>query len=125
MFDELLNPPPSVVNQAPEAITPIDEVIPPINADSTGLPSSTTVEQDAPFASNSTTPKETQSSIIPQDVGDENLDMEVAYMGNDQLIEPKTYKEALTQSYWIEAMQEELNVFERLEVWELVPRPDK
>ncbi|GKF87898.1 retrovirus-related pol polyprotein from transposon TNT 1-94, partial [Tanacetum coccineum] len=25
----------------------------------------------------------------------------------------------------IEAMQEELNEFERLEVWELVPRPDK
>nr|GEZ00998.1 hypothetical protein [Tanacetum cinerariifolium]GEZ01234.1 hypothetical protein [Tanacetum cinerariifolium] len=36
-----------------------------------------------------------------------------------------TYKYALTQSCWIEAMQEELNVFERLEVWELVPRPDK
>nr|GEX70488.1 hypothetical protein [Tanacetum cinerariifolium] len=40
-------------------------------------------------------------------------------------VEPKTYKDALTQSYWIEAMQEELNEFERLEVWELVPRPDK
>nr|GFA84467.1 hypothetical protein [Tanacetum cinerariifolium] len=40
-------------------------------------------------------------------------------------VEPKTYKEALTQSCWIEAMQEELNEFKRLEVWELVPRPDK
>nr|GEX33913.1 retrovirus-related Pol polyprotein from transposon TNT 1-94 [Tanacetum cinerariifolium] len=40
-------------------------------------------------------------------------------------MDPKTYKEALTQSYWIEAMQEKLNEFERLEVWELVPRPDK
>nr|GFD19857.1 retrovirus-related Pol polyprotein from transposon TNT 1-94 [Tanacetum cinerariifolium] len=40
-------------------------------------------------------------------------------------VEPKTYKEALTQFCWIEAMQEELNEFERLEVWELVPRPDK
>nr|GFA03674.1 retrovirus-related Pol polyprotein from transposon TNT 1-94 [Tanacetum cinerariifolium] len=38
---------------------------------------------------------------------------------------PKTYKETLTQSCWIEAMQEELHEFERLEVWELVPRPDK
>ncbi|GJU01271.1 retrovirus-related pol polyprotein from transposon TNT 1-94 [Tanacetum coccineum] len=28
-------------------------------------------------------------------------------------------------SYWIEAMQEELHEFERLKVWELVPRPDK
>nr|GEY49278.1 retrovirus-related Pol polyprotein from transposon TNT 1-94 [Tanacetum cinerariifolium] len=40
-------------------------------------------------------------------------------------VEPKTYKDALTQSCWIEAMQEELNEFERLEVWKLVPRPDK
>ncbi|GKE94922.1 hypothetical protein Tco_1579777, partial [Tanacetum coccineum] len=31
-------------------------------------------------------------------------------------VEPKTYKDALTQSCWIEAMQEELNEFERLEV---------
>ncbi|GJR86296.1 integrase, catalytic region, zinc finger, CCHC-type containing protein [Tanacetum coccineum] len=41
------------------------------------------------------------------------------------VVEPKTYKDALTQSCWIKAMQEELNEFERLEVWELVPRPDK
>nr|GFB24867.1 hypothetical protein [Tanacetum cinerariifolium] len=182
-----------------EAIAPIVEVIPPVNVDSTGWPSSTTVEQDAPSKSNSTTPIETQSLIIPQDVGDENLDMEVAHMRSDPLlgipipevtseqsttpaspqaivqtdhplphhnskwtkdhplnniigqldrpvstrlqlyeqalfcyydafltsVEPKTYKEALTQSCWIEAMQEELNEFERLEVWELVPRPDK
>ncbi|GKC46861.1 putative ribonuclease H-like domain-containing protein [Tanacetum coccineum] len=40
-------------------------------------------------------------------------------------VEPKNYKDALTQTCWIEAMQEELNEFERLEVWELVPRPDK
>nr|GFC68211.1 hypothetical protein [Tanacetum cinerariifolium] len=59
MFDELLNPPPSVVNQTPEAITLIAEVIPPDYVDSTGLPSSTMVEQDAPFTSNSPTPTET------------------------------------------------------------------
>nr|GFC63430.1 hypothetical protein [Tanacetum cinerariifolium] len=85
MFDELLNPPPSVVNQTPKAIAPIAEVIPPGYIDSTGLPSSTTVEQDAPSTSNSPTPTETQSSVIPQDVGDDNLDMEVAHMGNDLL----------------------------------------
>nr|GEX89738.1 retrovirus-related Pol polyprotein from transposon TNT 1-94 [Tanacetum cinerariifolium] len=110
MFDELLNPPPSGVNQAPEAIAPIVEVIPPVNADQTGSPSSTMVEQDAPSTSNSATPTETQSSVIPQDVGADNLDMEVAHMGSDPLIE---------------AIQEELHEFERLKVWELVPRPDK
>nr|GEW45903.1 hypothetical protein [Tanacetum cinerariifolium] len=31
-------------------------------------------------------------------------------------VEPKTYKDALTQSRWIEVMQEELNEFERLEI---------
>nr|GEW25072.1 retrovirus-related Pol polyprotein from transposon TNT 1-94 [Tanacetum cinerariifolium] len=31
-------------------------------------------------------------------------------------VEPKSYKEALTESCWIEAMQEELNEFKRLEV---------
>ncbi|GKG01932.1 retrovirus-related pol polyprotein from transposon TNT 1-94, partial [Tanacetum coccineum] len=41
------------------------------------------------------------------------------------IVEPKNYKEALTQACWIEAMQEELHEFECLEVWELVPPPDK
>ncbi|GKC19205.1 retrovirus-related pol polyprotein from transposon TNT 1-94 [Tanacetum coccineum] len=40
-------------------------------------------------------------------------------------VEPKTYTDALTQACWIEALQEELNEFERLEVWDLVPRPNK
>ncbi|GJW69683.1 retrovirus-related pol polyprotein from transposon TNT 1-94 [Tanacetum coccineum] len=39
-------------------------------------------------------------------------------------VEPKNYKEALKESCWIEAMQEELNEFEQLEVWELVDRLD-
>nr|GEV49707.1 retrotransposon protein, putative, unclassified [Tanacetum cinerariifolium] len=40
-------------------------------------------------------------------------------------VKSKTYKHASTQACWIEAMQEELNEFKRLKVWELVPRPDK
>nr|GFA47975.1 integrase, catalytic region, zinc finger, CCHC-type, peptidase aspartic, catalytic [Tanacetum cinerariifolium] len=115
MFDELLNLLPSVVNQAPEVIAPIAEVILPVNADSTGLPSSTTVDQDAPSSSKTHTTTKIQSSVIPQDVRDNNLDMEVAHIRNDPLFEPKTYKEALTQSCWIEAMHEELNEFKRLE----------
>nr|GFA98939.1 integrase, catalytic region, zinc finger, CCHC-type, peptidase aspartic, catalytic [Tanacetum cinerariifolium] len=136
MFDELLNPPPSVVNQTPEAIAPITEVIPPEN----------------------------QPPIIPKDVEEGNHDIEFTHMGNDPLfgmpipevvsdqssstvsshpiVHPdhqipqhnsKCTKDhpldkiidALTQSCWIEGMQEELNEFERLEVWELVPRPNK
>nr|GEY54927.1 retrovirus-related Pol polyprotein from transposon TNT 1-94 [Tanacetum cinerariifolium] len=85
MFDELLNPPPSVVNQALEVIAPIAEVIPLVYANSTDSSSSTTVDQDAPFLSKTQTTIEIQSSVIPQDVGDDNLDMEVAHMGNDLL----------------------------------------
>ncbi|GJU02054.1 putative ribonuclease H-like domain-containing protein [Tanacetum coccineum] len=199
MFDELLTPPPSVDLSASEVIALIDEVVAPVLAVSTGSPSSTTVDQDAPSPSNSQTTPETQPPVIPNDVEEDNHDIEVAHMGNDpyfgipipeipsdqssssdsihtivhldhqisehnskwtkdhpleniigeldrpvstrlQLheqalfcyydafltaVEPKTYKDALTQSCWIEAMQEELNEFERLEVWELVPRPDK
>ncbi|GJY29925.1 retrovirus-related pol polyprotein from transposon TNT 1-94, partial [Tanacetum coccineum] len=182
-----------------EVIAPIDEVVAPEPAVSTSTPSSTTVDQDAPSPSNSQTTPETEPPIIPNDVEEDNHDIEVAHMGSDpyfgvpipeipsyqslssgfihtivhsdhqiskhkskwtkdhpleniigeltrpvstwlQLheqalfcyydafltaVEPKTYKDALTQAYWIEAMQEELNELERLKVWELIPRPDK
>nr|GFD11588.1 hypothetical protein [Tanacetum cinerariifolium] len=39
LFDELINPHPSVVNQVAEVIAPIAEVIPQVDADSTGSPS--------------------------------------------------------------------------------------
>ncbi|GKD02218.1 retrovirus-related pol polyprotein from transposon TNT 1-94, partial [Tanacetum coccineum] len=199
MFDELLTPPPSVDLPAPKVIALIDEEVAPVPAVSTGSPSSTTVDQDAPSPSNSQTTPETQPPVIPNDVEDDNHDIKVAHMGNDSYfgipipkvpsyqssstdsihtivhpdhqtsehnsnwtkdhpleniigelnrpvstrlqlheqalfcyydafltaVEPKTYKDALTQSCWIEVMQEELNEFEHLEVWELVPRPDK
>nr|GFA04188.1 Gag-Pol polyprotein [Tanacetum cinerariifolium] len=186
MFDKLLTP--------PEVIALIAEVIAPVPAESTGSPSSTTVDQDAPSPSKSQTTPKTQPHVIPHDVEEDNHDIEVAHIGNDTLfgmlilevasnqfssmdsihtivhpdhqisqhsrkwtkdhpleniigqltrpvstrlqlheqalfcyydafltsVEPKTYKDALTQSFWIEAMQEELNEFERLEVWELV-----
>nr|GFC14894.1 hypothetical protein [Tanacetum cinerariifolium] len=189
LFDELPNPPPSVDHQDAEVIAPIAEVIPQVDDDSTGSPSSTEVDQDAPSPSKSLTPTETQSSVIPQDAGNDNLDIGVAHMGNNPLlcvpftevasgpssstaspqanvqpnnpmtypnskwtkdhplnhiigplsrpvstrlqlheqalfcyydaflssVEPKTYTEALTQACWIEAMQEEIHEFERLE----------
>ncbi|KAJ0847332.1 putative RNA-directed DNA polymerase [Helianthus annuus] len=39
-------------------------------------------------------------------------------------IEPRTYKEALTENSWVNAMQEELSQFENLGVWKLVDFPD-
>ncbi|GJV32100.1 retrovirus-related pol polyprotein from transposon TNT 1-94 [Tanacetum coccineum] len=166
----LLTPPPSVDLPAPEVIAPVVEVVAPVPSDSTGSPSLTNVDQDAPSPSNSQTTPKTEPPFIPNDVEENNHDINVAHMGNDpyfgvpipktkdhpleniigelarpvstwlQLheqalfcyydafltaVEPKTYKHALTQACWIEVMQEERNEFERLEVWELVPRPDK
>ncbi|GJX39544.1 retrovirus-related pol polyprotein from transposon TNT 1-94 [Tanacetum coccineum] len=37
------------------------------------------------------------------------------------LVEPKNFKQAMTEPSWIDAMQIEIHEFERLEVWELVP----
>ncbi|GJW15329.1 retrovirus-related pol polyprotein from transposon TNT 1-94 [Tanacetum coccineum] len=193
MFDELLTPPPSVDLPAPEVIAPVDDVVAPVPAVSTGSPSSTNVDQDAPSPSNSQTTPKTQPPIIPNDVEENNHDIEVVHMGNDSyfgvpipkvpsdqsssldsihiiahpdhqiskhnckwtkdhpleniigalerpvstrlqlheqamfcyydafliVVEPKTYKDTLTQSCWIEAMQEELNEFKRLELDEL------
>nr|GEW96803.1 copia protein [Tanacetum cinerariifolium] len=189
LFDELLTPPPSVDPPAPEVIAPIAKVIAPEPAESTGSPSSTTVDQDAPSPSKSQSTPETQPPVIPHGVEEDNHDIEVAHMGNDPFfgmpipevayeqssstdstqaivhpdhqifqhnskwtkdhpleniisqlarpvstrlqlheqalfcyydafltyVKPKTYKDALTQSCWIKAMQEELNEFERLE----------
>nr|GEW97939.1 retrovirus-related Pol polyprotein from transposon TNT 1-94 [Tanacetum cinerariifolium] len=102
LFDGLLNPSPSVDHPTPEVIALIAEVVAPEPAKSIGSPSSTTVDQEAPSPSNSQASPETQSPIISN-----------------------TYKDALTQACWIETMQEELNEFECLEVWELISRPDK
>ncbi|GKC87612.1 retrovirus-related pol polyprotein from transposon TNT 1-94 [Tanacetum coccineum] len=41
------------------------------------------------------------------------------------LVEPKNFKQAMTEPSCIDAMQEEIHEFQRLEVWELVPCLDK
>ncbi|GKD87986.1 retrovirus-related pol polyprotein from transposon TNT 1-94, partial [Tanacetum coccineum] len=199
LFDELLKTPPSVDQPAPKVIAPIAEVVAPEPAASTGSPTSTTVDQDAPSPSNSQTTPKTQSPAISNNVEEENHNLDAAHMNNDPFfgipipenvseassssdviptivhtatpnsehvtkwtkdhpldniigelerpvstrlqlheqalfcyydafltsVKLKTFKDALTQSCWIKAMQEELNKFKRLEVWELVSHPDK
>nr|GEU83847.1 integrase, catalytic region, zinc finger, CCHC-type, peptidase aspartic, catalytic [Tanacetum cinerariifolium] len=38
---------------------------------------------------------------------------------------PKNFKQAITKPSWIDAMQEEIQEFKRIQVWELVPCPHK
>nr|GEW80451.1 hypothetical protein [Tanacetum cinerariifolium] len=83
----------------PKVIAPIAEVVAPDPAASTSSPSSTTVKQDAPSPSNSQTTPETQIYIISNDVKEDNHDLDVAHM-NERSVR------------W-------------LQVWELVPCPDK
>ncbi|GJU98730.1 retrovirus-related pol polyprotein from transposon TNT 1-94 [Tanacetum coccineum] len=83
LFDELLTPPPSVDHPTPEVIAPVAEVVALEPVVSTSLPSSTIVDQDAPSPSNSQTTSETQSLIIPNDVEEDNHDLDVTHMNND------------------------------------------
>nr|GEX92650.1 retrovirus-related Pol polyprotein from transposon TNT 1-94 [Tanacetum cinerariifolium] len=82
-------------------------------------PKADIVDQDAPSPSKSQTTLETQPPVISNDVEEDNHDIKVAHMGNDPFFD------ALIQSFWIEAMQEELNEFECHEVLKLIPRLDK
>nr|GEW71690.1 hypothetical protein [Tanacetum cinerariifolium] len=113
LFDELLTPPPSVDHPAPKVIALIPKVVAPEPTASTDSPSSTTIDQDAPSPSNCQSTPKTQPPVIPNDVQEDNHDIKVAHI------------DALSQYCWIEAMQEELHEFEHLEVWELIPQPDK
>ncbi|GJR50472.1 retrovirus-related pol polyprotein from transposon TNT 1-94 [Tanacetum coccineum] len=40
-------------------------------------------------------------------------------------LEQNNFKQAMTEPSWIDAMQEEIHEFKRLQVWKLVPCPDK
>ncbi|GJS34811.1 uncharacterized mitochondrial protein-like protein [Tanacetum coccineum] len=67
---------------APKVIAPIDEVVAPVLVVSTDSPSSTTVEQDASSPSNSQTTPETLPPVIPNNVEEDNHDIEVAHIDN-------------------------------------------
>ncbi|GJV56461.1 retrovirus-related pol polyprotein from transposon TNT 1-94 [Tanacetum coccineum] len=158
LFNELLNPPPSVDHPAPEVVAPIDEVAVPVPAVSTVAhmgndPYFGILIPKVPF-DQSLSSDSIHTNVPPdhqisehnnkwtKDHPLENIIGELARPVSTRLqlheqalfcyydafltaVEPKTYKDALTQACWIEAMQEELNEFECLEVWELVPRPNK
>jgi len=50
---------------------------------------------------------------------------EESMIGLLSVIEPNTVDEVLSDDGWILAMQEELNQFQRNDVWDLVPKPQK
>ncbi|GJS80690.1 retrovirus-related pol polyprotein from transposon TNT 1-94 [Tanacetum coccineum] len=130
---------------APEAIVPIAEVVAPEPAVSTGSPSSTTVNQDAPCLSTSQTSPETQSPVISNIVEEENHDLDVAYMNNNLFFGIPIPEHDFEASYSLDVIPTIVhiaapnsehvskwtkdhpleNIIGELERPELVPRPDK
>ncbi|GKD86821.1 putative ribonuclease H-like domain-containing protein [Tanacetum coccineum] len=183
LFDEYFSPSPCVDHPVLE-VAALEPVV------STGTPSLTTVDQDAPSPSTSQTPQQSPSQVIPLGVEEADHDIEVVHMDNNHYfglpipepsseesssqviipnnvhsinqppehiskwtkdypidnvigdpsrpvstrhqlqtealfcyfdaflssVKPKSYKEALIESCWIEPMTEEINEFEHLEV---------
>ncbi|GKB64089.1 retrovirus-related pol polyprotein from transposon TNT 1-94 [Tanacetum coccineum] len=90
LFDELLNPPSSVDCPSPEVIAPIAEVDHPLD--------NIIGELERPVS--------TRLQLHEQALF-------CYYDAFLTSVKPKNYKDALTRACWIEAMQEELNEFER------------
>nr|GEW66377.1 hypothetical protein [Tanacetum cinerariifolium] len=133
MFDEYLEPP-----RVERPVSPALAVQVPVN--SAGTPSSTTIDQDAPFPSHSQSSSALQSPYLHQGIAAESTLMEdnpVAPVNNNPFInvfapEPSSdtsssadnFKFVITEDCWFQAMQDETHEFDRLQVWELVPQPD-
>nr|GEX57965.1 hypothetical protein [Tanacetum cinerariifolium] len=126
MFNELLNPSLSDDPQAPEVIASIADVIPPVQAESTitSAQSSSTISPPTIVQPDHQIPqhnsKWTKDHPLDNIIGQLSRPVSTRFQLHEQAlfcyydafltsVEPKTYKDALTQSCWIEAMQEELN----------------
>ncbi|GJY55781.1 hypothetical protein Tco_0454896 [Tanacetum coccineum] len=80
MFDEHLNPPSCVDPQVPTVIAQEPAI-------STGTPSLTTIDQDAPSTSTSQINQETPTPVIPLGVEEADHDIEVAHMDNNPYVD--------------------------------------
>ncbi|GKE47239.1 integrase, catalytic region, zinc finger, CCHC-type containing protein [Tanacetum coccineum] len=79
LFDEYFNPPPCVDHLVPKVAAPKLVV-------STGTPSLTSVDQDAPSPSTSQTHQYSSSQVIPPGVEEADHDIEVAHMDNNPYV---------------------------------------
>nr|GEV04713.1 retrovirus-related Pol polyprotein from transposon TNT 1-94 [Tanacetum cinerariifolium] len=131
MFNEYFNPPTIAIFPVLKADAPRAEVL----ADS---PVSISISQDAPSISIPSSQEQKHSPIILKGhpianiIGDpsrsvstrKQLETDAMWCYFDAfltLVEPKNFKQAMTKPSWIDAMQEKIHEFEKLEVWELVP----
>ncbi|GJV88183.1 retrovirus-related pol polyprotein from transposon TNT 1-94 [Tanacetum coccineum] len=109
MFDEYFNPPTIDVSPVQEAAAPRAEVL----VDS---PVSTSIDQDAPSTTNVIDDPSRSVSTRKQ------LETDAMWCYFDAFltsVEPKNFKQEMIELSWIDAIQEEIHEFERLEVWVL------
>ncbi|GJU08346.1 retrovirus-related pol polyprotein from transposon TNT 1-94, partial [Tanacetum coccineum] len=122
MFDEYLEPPriERLVSLAPAVPVPVN---------SASIPSSTTIDQDAPSPSHLPSSLALQSPSLQQGVAAKSTIMEenqFVPVDNDPFVNvfaPEPSFEASSSRDVI--MQDEIHEFDRLQVWELVPQPDR
>ncbi|GJW07520.1 retrovirus-related pol polyprotein from transposon TNT 1-94 [Tanacetum coccineum] len=111
---------------------------------STNTSVSTMIAQDAPSIRNSLSSSQVHPLVFPQGVaaGPTIEDTSITQAGlhpsvnpvagepssaqstSGDVIEPKNFKMAVNEDSWFEAIQDKIHEFDRLKVWELVPRPD-
>ncbi|GJW65529.1 retrovirus-related pol polyprotein from transposon TNT 1-94 [Tanacetum coccineum] len=101
--------------------TTINSAVQPTH-DQEDSPSTSSIIVDTHEAPPVVTTSDEQTSPIFLQESDEFNQVDSADF-NVSTIKPKNIKEAMADYSWIESMQDELNQFERLQVWELVPRP--
>nr|GEU57116.1 reverse transcriptase domain-containing protein [Tanacetum cinerariifolium] len=114
MFDEYFIPPSIVVSPVLVAVAPRD-------VDLADSPVSTSIHQDAPSTRSSSNVLQIHTPF--EHLGGWTEDHPIANMIGD--LSRSNFKQAMTKSSRIDAMQEAIHEFQRLEVWELVPCPDK
>nr|GFA64595.1 retrovirus-related Pol polyprotein from transposon TNT 1-94 [Tanacetum cinerariifolium] len=138
MFDEYFNPPTIAVSLVQEAAALR-------NKDLVDSPMSTFIDKDTPSTSIPSSQEQEHSLVTSQGFEEShktpffmmihlmNLLMKTQLLKDHHrmfyksTLQLKTlnFKQAMTEPSWIDAMQEEIHEFERLEVCELVPCPDK
>nr|GEX65485.1 Gag-Pol polyprotein [Tanacetum cinerariifolium] len=136
MFDEYFNPPtiavsPVLVDAEPRAVDIVESFV------------STSIDLDVPSIRSSSNVRPTHTSFkhpsrwtkdhpIANVIGDpscsvstrKQLEIDAMWCYFDAFVtyvETKNFKQAMTEPSWIDAIQEEIPEFERLQVWELVP----
>nr|GFB20503.1 retrovirus-related Pol polyprotein from transposon TNT 1-94 [Tanacetum cinerariifolium] len=141
MFDEYMEP-----HRAERPGSPAQAIQAPVT--SAGTPLSTSIDQDAPFPHISPSSLDLQSHSLPPGIVVEPHFMEdhnVAPVDNNPFVNvfplephskasssgdisstesPYNFKSVIIEDCWFQAMQDEIYIFDRLQVWELVPQPD-